>query len=201
VGTADQIDTDGIPPEALDALHDVLHRGDLAGLEQLAPPLATLRRRIGLAKSAHTADMIATELESGVEKVIIFYHHKDVGAALVEAFSARRAFGTPAHYYGGMNQAKRDAVVARFNKDKTCRVLVAQIQAAGTGLNLQAAERVVIVEPAWTPALNEQAIARAHRGGQTKRVWASFVCLTGSVDETITTALLRKQRIIEGVIG
>jgi SNF2 family DNA or RNA helicase len=73
--------------------------------------------------------------------------------------------------------------------------------AAGTGLNLQAAERIIIVEPAWTPASNEQAIARAYRAGQKKKVWASFVCLENSIDERITSALIRKQRIIDGAIG
>ena len=57
------------------------------------------------------------------------------------------------------------------------------------------------MEPAWTPALNEQAIARAYRAGQSKKVWASYVCLTDSIDEKITYTLLRKQRIIEGALG
>ena len=199
---ARDIDLDGVPEEALVELEALLKKGDVDRLGELMAPLATLRRRIGLAKAAHCADIVLNELETSTGKTILFYHHKDVGAALVEQLTARKTFANSvAQYTGGMAQAKRDAVVKQFTHDKNCRVLVAQIMAAGTGLNLQAADRVIIVEPAWTPALNEQAISRAYRAGQKKRVWASFVCLEQSVDEQITSALIRKQRIITGAIG
>jgi SNF2 family DNA or RNA helicase len=147
--------------------------------------------------------LVQTELHGGVNKVIVFYQHKDVGALIVERLSATQLLraGGVAQYSGGMTQERRDQVIKQFTGDSKCRVLVAQIQAAGTGLNLQCAERVLIVEPAWTPALNEQAIARAYRAGQSKRVWASYLCLSDSIDERITYTLLRKQRIIEGTLG
>jgi hypothetical protein len=199
---ARDLDLDGIPPEALQELERLLERDAIEKLGELATPLATLRRRIGMLKAAHCADIVRAEAESGGGKTILFYHHKDVGAALVEQLTGQPMFKSGvAHYTGGMAQAKRDAVVKQFTGDKNCRVLVAQIMAAGTGLNLQAAERIIIVEPAWTPALNEQAIARAYRGGQKKKVWASFVCLENSIDEKITSALIRKQRIIDGAVG
>lgn len=195
------LDLDGIPDEALAEVERLLRTDELDGLEGLATPLATLRRRIGLAKVAHTGDMLLNELESGIEKAIVFYQHKDVGAGLVEQISARTFMkGAVVQYSGGLPQTKRDAVVKAFQHDKNVRVLVAQIQAAGTGLNLQAAERVIIVEPAWTPALNEQAISRAYRAGQKKRVWTSLVCLEGSIDEQITRALVRKLKIIAEAI-
>ena len=49
-------------------------------------------------------------------------------------------------------------------------VLVAQIHAGGVGLNIQAASVVIICEPQWNPAIEEQAIGRAHRMGQVRRV-------------------------------
>jgi SWI/SNF-related matrix-associated actin-dependent regulator 1 of chromatin subfamily A len=196
------LDLDGIPEEALAEVLRVIKNDEVDDLEGLAAPLATLRRRIGLAKIGHTGDMIINELEGGVEKVIVFYQHKDVGAGLVDQISSRTFLkNAVVQYSGGLSQQKRDAVVKAFCSDKNVRVLVAQIQAAGTGLNLQVAERVVIVEPAWTPALNEQAIARAYRAGQKKRVWTSLVCLEGSIDEQITRALVRKLKIIAGAIG
>lgn len=196
------LDLSGIPDEALAEIERLLKSDELDGLESLATPLATLRRRIGLAKIAHTGDMLLNELEGGIEKAIVFYQHKDVGAGLVEQISARGFMkGAVVQYSGGLAQNKRDAVVKAFQTNKDTRVLVAQIQAAGTGLNLQAAERVIIAEPAWTPALNEQAISRAYRAGQKKRVWTSLVCLEGSIDEQITKALVRKLKIIAGAIG
>lgn len=199
---AKEIEFDGVPEEALIELEALLRKGDVDRLGELMAPLATLRRRIGLLKAAHCADIVEGEARSGGGKTILFYHHKDVGEALVTQLSAQTIFkGGVAHYTGGMAQAKRDAVVKQFTGDKNCRVLVAQIMAAGTGLNLQAAERIIIVEPAWTPASNEQAIARAYRAGQKKKVWASFVCLENTIDERITSALIRKQRIIDGAVG
>ncbi len=199
---ATDLDLDGIPEEALAELEAIINKDDVAKLERLVAPLATLRRRIGLAKAKHCADMAQTELVSGVEKTIIFYQHVEVGKMIVDELSRRAGLEEAVlQYQGGMSVRRRDAVVAAFTTDPKVRVLVAQIQAAGTGLNLQAAERVLIVEPAWTPALNEQAISRAYRAGQKRRVWASFVCLENSIDERITTALLRKQRIIEGAVG
>jgi len=199
---ARDIDLDDVPPEALQELTRLLDTDNVERLGELMTPLATLRRKIGLLKAAHCADIVESEARSGGGKTILFYHHKDVGEALVSQLSPQAMFkGGVAHYTGGMAQAKRDAVVKQFTGDKNCRVLVAQIMAAGTGLNLQAAERIIIVEPAWTPASNEQAIARAYRAGQKKKVWASFVCLENTIDERITSALIRKQRIIDGAVG
>ena len=200
---ATDLDLTDVPAEAMLELEQMLKKGDDTKLERFAPALATLRRRIGLAKAGHCAELVQTELHGGINKVIIFYQHKDVGALLVERLAATQLLktGGVAQYSGGMTQEKRDATIKQFTGDSKCRVLVAQIQAAGTGLNLQCAERVLILEPAWTPALNEQAIARAYRAGQSKRVWASYVCLSDSIDERITYTLLRKQRIIEGTLG
>lgn len=200
---AADLDLTDVPEEALIELREMLKKGDDSKLERFAPALATLRRRIGLAKAAHSAELVQSELHSGINKVIVFYQHRDVGDLIVERLAASQLLGKGgvAQYSGGMTQEKRDAVVKQFTGDSKCRVLVAQIQAAGTGLNLQCAERVLIVEPAWTPALNEQAIARVYRAGQTKKVWASYVCLADSVDESITQTLLRKGRIIKGALG
>jgi hypothetical protein len=62
-------------------------------------------------------------------------------------------------------------------------VLVAQIQAGGVGLNIQAASVVIICEPQWNPAIEEQAIARAHRMGQVRRVDVHRLLAEHSVDQ------------------
>lgn len=188
------ISLEGIPEEALQELERLL--ADEEDFGALATPLATLRRRIGLAKSAHTAELVCNELESGVQKTIIFYQHKDVASVLLNQIGTK--FET-VQYSGGLTQHKRDAVVREFHG--SARVLLAQVQAAGTGLNLQCADRVVILEPSWTPALNEQAISRAYRAGQRKKVWVSFVSLAQSIDEQVQRTLAKKIKIIEGVLS
>ena len=62
-------------------------------------------------------------------------------------------------------------------------MLVSQIQAGGVGLNIQAASVVILCEPQWNPAIEEQAIARAHRMGQVRRVDVHRLLAEHSVDQ------------------
>jgi SNF2 family DNA or RNA helicase len=70
---------------------------------------------------------------------------------------------------------------------------VGQIQAAGTGLNIQAASVVILCEPQIKPSLEVQAIARAHRMGQVRKVQVHRLILPESVDEQMLAMLARKQ--------
>jgi SNF2 family DNA or RNA helicase len=71
--------------------------------------------------------------------------------------------------------------------------LVGQIQAAGTGLNIQAASVVILCEPQIKPSLEVQAIARAHRMGQVRKVQVHRLILPESVDEQMLAMLAYKQ--------
>ena len=57
----------------------------------------------------------------------------------------------------------REAIVAAFQADASQRVLLLSVGVGGVGLNLQCANHVVFVESSWTPAVDDQAAARAHR--------------------------------------
>ena len=70
---------------------------------------------------------------------------------------------------GSVSREERVEEVAKFRKTPGC-VFMIQIKAGGVGLNLQEATRVYITSPAWNPAVELQAIARAHRTGQSKKV-------------------------------
>lgn len=195
-----EIDLTGVPPEALQELQRLL--AEEKDFMALAAPLTTLRRRIGLAKAGHVADMVINELDAGEHvKILVFYHHVTVGDELVLRITRRPAYRDAVlQYEGGLPQGKRDELVRAFSDDPSKRVLIAQIQAAGTGLNLQACNRVYIVEPPWTPAAIDQAISRVYRGGQKESCYVSLVCLAHSVDTAVTSALKKKLTIIKGVI-
>jgi len=83
--------------------------------------------------------------------------------------------------------------VDQFQSSPTPLALVGQIQAAGTGLNIQAASVVIICEPQIKPSLEVQAIARAHRMGQVRKVQVHRLILPESVDEQMLAMLARKQ--------
>ena len=71
-------------------------------------------------------------------------------------------------------------------------VLLSQIEAGGVGLNIQAASVVILAEPQWKPSSEDQAIARAHRMGQTRTVQVHRIMAKDSVDERIREVQERK---------
>jgi superfamily II DNA or RNA helicase len=84
---------------------------------------------------------------------------------------------------GDVPPADRQELVDEFTRQTGPAVLVSQIQAGGVGLNIQAASVVILCEPQWNPAIEEQAIARAHRMGQLRRVDVHRLLAEDSVDQ------------------
>jgi superfamily II DNA or RNA helicase len=90
---------------------------------------------------------------------------------------------------GSVPPSARQAMVDEFTARARPSVLVSQIQAGGVGLNIQAASVVIIAEPQWTPAIEEQAIARCHRMGQVRRVDVHRLLTEDSVDQRMLEIL------------
>jgi SWI/SNF-related matrix-associated actin-dependent regulator 1 of chromatin subfamily A len=172
-----------------------LVRGEANAKDELEPAVSRLRALIAEAKANAVIDLVTDELEGGDDKIIVFGLHTaqlhKIHKALEQRFDAVLVDGsvTP--------RAKAQAV-SRF-QTSTARVFVGQIRAAGEGLNLQAANRVIFADADWTPALNEQCIARAYRSGQQNPVRVTFVSLRGSIDESVAAACARKQKVIHAL--
>jgi SNF2 family DNA or RNA helicase len=94
----------------------------------------------------------------------------------------------------------REAVVARFQSDPSCSVLLISLKAGGVGLNLTAAEYVFLLDPWWNPAAEAQAIDRAHRLGQTRAVFAYRLIARDTVEERIAELQQKKRLLAESVI-
>lgn len=97
----------------------------------------------------------------------------------------------------------RNKIIADFKDDEQKRVFLISLKAGGTGLNLTEAEYVFIIDPWWNPAVEAQAIDRAHRIGQTKKVIAVRLICPNTVEEKIsilqtTKNELASQLIVEG---
>lgn len=88
-------------------------------------------------------------------------------------------------------------LVDKFSNSSHGAVLVAQITAGGVGLNIQSASVVVICEPQIKPTMEDQAVARAHRMGQTEVVQVHRLLTENSVDERIRVLLKDKKQIFE----
>lgn len=187
-----------ISPEDQDLIRAALPRLEFEddALSELAPAMATIRRAVGLAKANAVVELVKSELWSGHEKVVVFGYHTD---ALKLIHEGLRNY-SPVLITGADNGVERSKKIQTFQTQSKARVFVAQIRAAGMGLNLQMADRVIIAEPDWTPAVNDQAIARVYRSGQRNPVRATFVSVKGTLDDQITKALARKSAIVNQVI-
>ena len=180
---------------AHDAIVQSIERGDW--LMQHVPHIATIRRLTGLAKAHHAAAQAHAELALEMcQKIVLFGIHTD---ALNYLARELRHF-EPALLLGGMTERARTTAVERFQSDPRCRVAIGQIRAAGAGITLTAADRLIIFEPSWSPADNEQAIKRVHRIGQLLPTHASFLSLAGSTDQKVTAALTSRIRTAKQIL-
>jgi hypothetical protein len=94
------------------------------------------------------------------------------------------AQGLTYEYLDGQT-TKRQAAVNRFQNDADCKVFLLSLKAGGVGLNLTAADYVFLLDPWWNPAVETQAIDRAHRIGQTRRVFAYRLIARDTIEEKL----------------
>jgi hypothetical protein len=95
----------------------------------------------------------------------------------------------------------RSEVVRTFHTSKDPHVFLLSLKAGGTGLNLTAASYVVLYDPWWNPAVEQQAIDRTHRIGQTNPVIAYRLLSRNTVEEKIRRLQAQKQQLVTGVLG
>jgi SNF2 family DNA or RNA helicase len=134
-------------------------------------------------------ELVDESFESG-QKVIVFSYFRSVIEQVTLALG-HRAIGP---ITGSVSSSQRQNIVDQFQSSEEPKVLVGQIQAAGTGLNIQAASVVILCEPQIKPSLEVQAIARAHRMGQVRKVQVHRLILPESVDEQMLVLLAHKQQ-------
>ncbi|MEM6675046.1 MAG: DEAD/DEAH box helicase [Planctomycetota bacterium] len=100
---------------------------------------------------------------------------------------------------GSVPQAKRRALVRRFDEDTDARLLLLS-NAGTTGLNLQSADTVVNVDVPWNPAVLEQRIGRAHRMGQTRPVQVYVLVTTETIEESMLGTLAVKDGLFQAIL-
>ncbi|HEY8665084.1 MAG TPA: DEAD/DEAH box helicase [Tepidisphaeraceae bacterium] len=95
----------------------------------------------------------------------------------------------------------RQQNVERFQNDEDCRLFLISLKAGGLGLNLTRAEYVFLLDPWWNPAVEAQAIDRAHRIGQTRRVFAYRIIARDTVEEKVLQLQQTKRDLADAVIN
>lgn len=95
-------------------------------------------------------------------------------------------------YDGSMNKSNKDSTLTQFKKQGGKSILLANTLAGGCGLNLVEANHLIMFEPSWTSATEQQAIDRVHRIGQTKPVHIHILRTTNTLEAWIH--LLKQQK-------
>ena len=94
----------------------------------------------------------------------------------------------------------RDGALNSF-KNGEARILLMSLKAGGVGLNITAADTVILYDPWWNPAVEAQAAARAHRIGQIRPVHIYRLVTRGTIEEKIIALQARKNALIEGLLS
>ena len=99
--------------------------------------------------------------------------------------------------HGGLKEDEKDALVEEFNNEVGPRVLLISLKAGGVGLNLGTASDVVLFDRWWNPAVEEQAIHRAHRFGRDSVLHVHRFLVVDSIEERIESILGEKREIFD----
>lgn len=148
---------------------------------------------LSLSSKANRLKEIVQEAREDKRKVIVFSFYLDTITKVCELF--KDICIGPIN--GSLAPKKRQDLIDEFSKDASKIVLAAQIQSGGTGLNIQAASVVVLCEPQFKPSIENQAISRAYRMGQTRNVLVYRLLCEKTVDERVTKLLADKQKTFD----
>lgn len=112
------------------------------------------------------------------------------------------ALGVKFEYFDGSTSAvDREKAIQSFQKNDEVRVFLISLKAGGVGLNLTAADYVYIVDPWWNPAVEQQAIDRTHRIGQTKNIFAYRMICKDTIEDKILQLQDKKRALAKDLVS
>lgn len=144
-------------------------------------------------------DLVLETLESVLpvgNKVLIFSQFVKQLSIFRTYFDEKKI---PYAYLDGSTKNRSEAV-AEFQKNKDTKLFLISIKAGGVGLNLIEADYVFILDPWWNPAVEQQAVDRSHRIGQTRSVFIYKFITKDTVEEKILAMQNRKRGIAQSLI-
>lgn len=170
------------------------------------PPLT--RRRKGILSRLDTSKpIIGSKLNAIVdyakrvpkdEKLIVFSQFGEM-LDLTQYFMQRCGIQT-VKLSGKLSQSQRQSVLHAFRTSPSVKAILITLKAGGEGLNLQNANHVIVIDPWWNPAVEMQAVQRAHRIGQTKPVHAVRFITSQTIEEKMFQLQAKKLLVFEGTV-
>lgn len=173
----------------------------LMKLRQICDSPAILNEETAYENHSIKLDELVRELQEnlGDHKVLIFSQFLGMLALIRQKLNEQ---GITYEYFDGSYSAmQREKAIQEFQQNPECTVFLISLKAGGMGLNLTAADYVYIVDPWWNPAVEQQAIDRTHRIGQTKNIFAyRFIC-KDTVEEKIMVLKEKKNLLVKDIIS
>lgn len=145
-------------------------------------------------------DILLPHIEELIEeghKSLVFSQFTSMLSIVKEHFDKR---GISYVYLDGKTR-NRKQVVEQFQNDPNTKVFLISLKAGGLGLNLTSAEYVFLLDPWWNPAVEAQAIDRAHRVGQTRQVFAYRLICKDTVEEKILDLQKKKRELADAILA
>lgn len=162
-------------------------------------PTQFLKNRVMDATLSGKMDLLFEKLDAineANEKVLIFTQFTEMGTMLAR-FIGERYGEAPLFYHGGCTLKQRKEMVDRFQNNRADRIFVLSLKAAGTGLNLTAANHVIHYDLWWNPAVEAQATDRAYRIGQKNNVMVHRFITKGTFEERINEMIQSKKALAD----
>jgi superfamily II DNA or RNA helicase len=189
----DRVDDVGIARSRMHILEALLRLRQAACAPVLADPT---KAKLPSAK----LDMLIPSLDEVMaegHKVIVFSQFTSFLAVLRDRLDAEQV----AYEYLDGRTRDREARVDRFQSPDGPQLFLVSLKAGGHGLNLTAADYVYLLDPWWNPAVEAQAIDRAHRIGQTRRVIATRIVAKGTIEEKVLELQASKRALADAILG
>ncbi len=189
------IETQGIQKSQLTILQGLMK------LRQICDSPAILNEQEKFENHSIKLDELAREITENIgdHKALIFSQFLGM-LALIKA--KLEELGVPYEYFDGSTSAPdRQKAIESFQNDHEKRVFLISLKAGGVGLNLTAADYVYIVDPWWNPAVEQQAIDRTHRIGQTKNIFAYRMICKDTIEDKILKLQEKKKALAKDIIS
>jgi SNF2 family DNA or RNA helicase len=189
------IETQGIQRSQLTILQGLMK------LRQICDSPAILNEQEKFENHSIKLEELSREIVENIgnHKALIFSQFLGMLALIKEKLIE---LGVKFEYFDGSTSAPdREKAIQSFQNDETVRVFLISLKAGGVGLNLTAADYVYIVDPWWNPAVEQQAIDRTHRIGQTKNIFAYRMICKDTIEDKILQLQEKKRMLAKELIA
>ena len=173
----------------------------LMKLRQICDSPAILNEEEKFPNHSIKLEELAREITENIgnHKALVFSQFLGMLALIKEKLTE---LGVKYEYFDGSTSAPdREKAIQAFQNDEETRVFLISLKAGGVGLNLTAADYVYIVDPWWNPAVEQQAIDRTHRIGQTKNIFAYRMICKDTIEDKIMQLQEKKRALAKELIA